>query len=77
MLGFGLLVIVCRNPVSSALSLVISFLGLASLSSCILHRGHTNLVYRCGDGVIFIHYNALRYKSGKAQGLEFMQSEGL
>ena len=31
MLGFGLLVIVCRNPVSSALSLVISFLGLAAL----------------------------------------------
>lgn len=31
MLGFGLMVIVCRNPVSSALSLVISFLGLAAL----------------------------------------------
>ena len=31
MLGFGLLVIVCRNSVSSALSLVISFLGLAAL----------------------------------------------
>lgn len=31
MLGFGLSVIVCRNPVSSALSLVISFLGLAAL----------------------------------------------
>ena len=31
MLGFGLMVIICRNPVSSALSLVISFLGLAAL----------------------------------------------
>ena len=31
MLGFGLMVIVCRNPLSSALCLVISFLGLAAL----------------------------------------------
>jgi NADH-quinone oxidoreductase subunit J len=31
MLGFGVMVIVCRNPLSSALCLVISFLGLAAL----------------------------------------------
>jgi NADH-quinone oxidoreductase subunit J len=31
MLGFGIMVIVNRNPVSSALSLVVSFLGLAAL----------------------------------------------
>jgi NADH-quinone oxidoreductase subunit J len=31
MLGFGILVVVLRNPVSSALSLAMSFLGLAAL----------------------------------------------
>src|ERR1700736_6636631 len=31
MLLFGLMVIICRNPVNSALSLVVCFLALASL----------------------------------------------
>jgi len=31
MLGFGVLVVVHRNPVASALSLVVSFIGLAAL----------------------------------------------
>lgn len=31
MLGFGIMVVVLRNPVSSALSLAVSFLGLAAL----------------------------------------------
>lgn len=31
MLGFGILVVILRNPVSSALSLAMSFLGLAAL----------------------------------------------
>jgi NADH-quinone oxidoreductase subunit J len=30
-LGFGVMVVVCRNPVASALSLVMSFVGLAAL----------------------------------------------
>jgi NADH-quinone oxidoreductase subunit J len=30
-LGFGAMVVICRNPVASALSLVLSFVGLAAL----------------------------------------------
>lgn len=31
MLGFGAMVVICRNPVASALSLVLSFVGVAGL----------------------------------------------
>ena len=50
MLGFGILVVVLRNPVSSALSLAMSFLGLAALDRFRLFR----LLGRLGARVLVV-----------------------
>jgi len=64
MLGFGALCGAASQPVASALSLVVSFLGLAALvfhASRRIHRIHPGASYAGAVMVLFfVHHHAAR-----------------
>jgi NADH-quinone oxidoreductase subunit J len=59
-LGFGLMVVLARNPVTSALSLAMSFVGLAALfiSLDAFFIGTIQILVYAGP----IHHHALRHQ---------------
>jgi len=68
MLVFGAAVVVNRNPIASALNLVVSFLASprSSCRSCLLHR-HYSSAGLCGavHGSFSLHHHAARPARGK------------
>ncbi len=68
MLIFGAAVIINRNPVASALSLVVSFLGLGGalhVARRLFHRHHSGAgLRRRGHGAVPLHHHAARSAGG-------------
>ncbi len=64
MLGFGAAVVINRNPIASALSLVLCFMGLSALvhvARRVLHRHHSGArLCRRGHGAFPFHHHAAR-----------------
>ena len=68
---FGVMVVVCRNPVASALSLVVSLRGwpLFREPRRLLYRHHPDSrLRRRGDGVVPVHHHVARHQGRGTPG---------